>query len=192
MGPAGCRTSERRTGPPCRLDRHDRQYSHCRRRCYRRSCIHHLSCRCRPTAIPRLQRLHGRQLAGLCSDVAQPRTATSANESVLSYSRRNHLLIQKHPGCRLSRNNLPGIPAASPSTGHGGLENVISTDAPLTQLAVSVPAQGRPINELPPFHTITIDGVICGVDDKKTTACKDPQGRGFVLSPSWSGWLPHI
>jgi hypothetical protein len=45
---------------------------------------------------------------------------------------------------------------------------------------------------LPPFHTLTVFGVICGVDDKKTTACKDPQGRGFVLSPSWSGWLPHV
>ncbi|SPM39834.1 hypothetical protein MNAB215_2027, partial [Mycobacterium numidiamassiliense] len=25
-----------------------------------------------------------------------------------------------------------------------------------------------------------------------TTACKDPQGHGFVLSPRGSGWLPHV
>jgi len=43
---------------------------------------------------------------------------------------------------------------------------------------------------LSPFHTLTVFGVTCGVDDKKMTACKDPQGRGFVLSPSWSGWIP--
>ncbi|MBZ4620668.1 hypothetical protein GBO18_12020, partial [Mycobacterium avium subsp. hominissuis] len=36
------------------------------------------------------------------------------------------------------------------------------------------------------------DGVVCGVDDSGTTACKDPQGRGFVLSPHGSGWLPHV
>ncbi|QCR71458.1 hypothetical protein FCV17_06315 [Mycobacterium avium subsp. hominissuis] len=33
---------------------------------------------------------------------------------------------------------------------------------------------------------------ICGVDNSGTTACKDPQGRGFVLSPHGSGWLPHV
>jgi hypothetical protein len=30
------------------------------------------------------------------------------------------------------------------------------------------------------------------VDNAGTTACKDPQGRGFVLSPRGSAWLPHV
>jgi len=46
--------------------------------------------------------------------------------------------------------------------------------------------------QLPAFHTIIVNGVTCGVDDKKMTACKDPQGRGFILSPAWSGWLPNL
>ncbi|MGC7358062.1 hypothetical protein RA989_19565, partial [Mycobacteroides abscessus subsp. massiliense] len=45
---------------------------------------------------------------------------------------------------------------------------------------------------LPAYHSITVNGVICGVDDKGTTACKDPQGRGFVLSKQGSGWIPKI
>jgi hypothetical protein len=52
--------------------------------------------------------------------------------------------------------------------------------------------QGTPIKALPPNHSITVDGVICGVDGAGMTACKDPQGRGFILSPSWSGWSAHI
>jgi hypothetical protein len=41
-------------------------------------------------------------------------------------------------------------------------------------------------------HSITVNGIICGADNAGTTACKDPQGRGFVLSPHGSGWLPHV
>lgn len=52
--------------------------------------------------------------------------------------------------------------------------------------------QGHKISVLPPFHSISVEGMICGVDDNGTTACKDPQGRGFILSSSWSGWLPKI
>lgn len=51
---------------------------------------------------------------------------------------------------------------------------------------------GQSIRTLPPSHSITADGVVCGVDDSGTTACKDPQGRGFILSPAWSGWLPKV
>ncbi|CAG6866798.1 hypothetical protein [Mycobacterium avium] len=42
------------------------------------------------------------------------------------------------------------------------------------------------------MHSITVDGVICGVDNSGTTACKDPQDRGFILSPHGSKWLPHV
>lgn len=50
----------------------------------------------------------------------------------------------------------------------------------------------NPFKTLPPFHSITVNGVVCGVDDSRTTACKDPNGQGFVLSPNGSGWLPHV
>src|SRR5882757_9154285 len=43
-----------------------------------------------------------------------------------------------------------------------------------------------------PFHSITFNGATCGVDDSGTTACEDSQGRGFILSPAWSGWLPKV
>ena len=52
--------------------------------------------------------------------------------------------------------------------------------------------QGHKLRVLPPFHSITVDGMVCGVDDTGTTACKDAQGRGFVLSPQASGWLPKV
>ena len=58
--------------------------------------------------------------------------------------------------------------------------------------SVNNTVQGHPIKTLPPLHSITVDGVICGVDDAGTTACKDPQGRAFVLSPHGSGWLAHV
>ncbi|MBS9535178.1 hypothetical protein KIH27_16445 [Mycobacterium sp. M1] len=59
-------------------------------------------------------------------------------------------------------------------------------------LGTSDTIHDQPIKTLPPFHSIALGGVICGVDDAGTTACKDPQGRGFVLSPKGSGWLPHV
>ncbi|MDR3663178.1 MAG: hypothetical protein P4L86_22810 [Mycobacterium sp.] len=62
----------------------------------------------------------------------------------------------------------------------------------------SLNAEGRrggPTNNLktlPPFHALTVNGVICGVEDARTTACKDAQCRGFVLSPKGAIWLPHV
>lgn len=54
------------------------------------------------------------------------------------------------------------------------------------------PIQGRPIKTLAPQHSITVDAAVCGVNDDKTTVCKDPLCSGFVLSPNGSGWLPHV
>lgn len=95
-------------------------------------------------------------------------------------------------GCR--GNNLPGIPAASPAptADHGGRINGISTSAGLRQYGVPA-GDSEPVAKLlAPFHSITVDGVICGVDDAGTTACRDGQGQGFVLSAHGSGWLPHV
>ncbi|WP_155769503.1 hypothetical protein [Mycobacterium asiaticum] len=90
-----------------------------------------------------------------------------------------------------SGNNLPAIPPAS------GLNEVnwIGTDTGLkktTEGPISGVVHGQQVKTLPPFHSITLSGVICGVDDAKMTACKDAQGRGFVLSPAGSGWLPKV
>ncbi|GBE67120.1 hypothetical protein MFM001_35820 [Mycobacterium sp. MFM001] len=91
------------------------------------------------------------------------------------------------PSAACTGNNFPAVPPAS-----GDSVNSISTSTGLGQTNAPIAAQGRPIKTLPPMHSITVNGVICGVDGGGTTACKDPQGQGFVLSPSGSGWLPHV
>ena len=94
-------------------------------------------------------------------------------------------------GAACAGNNLPSIPplCEPPKRNYGASE--ISTDTGIRE--VGLPCDNKSQGKvLPPFHTLTVYGVTCGVDDKKTTACKDPQGRGFVLSQHGSGWLPHI
>lgn len=97
-------------------------------------------------------------------------------------------------GC--SGNNFPGVPPAAPTEGGTPRVNAISTSSPIHPGGDTTGAdgtiQGQPIKTLPPFHSLSLGGVTCGVDDAGTTACKDPQGRGFVLSPKGSGWLPHV
>jgi len=98
-------------------------------------------------------------------------------------------------GC--TGNNFPGIPPApsDPAAGKPGADSIMTDDGLGTTNAiysVNNTVQGHPIKTLPPLHSITVDGVICGVDDAGTTACKDPQGRAFVLSPHGSGWLAHL
>lgn len=89
-------------------------------------------------------------------------------------------------GC--TGNNFPGIPPAASNPSEG--VNSIRTDIGLRQTNTPIAtANGPSFKTLPPFHTLTVDGVICGVDDAQTTACRDPQGRAFVLSPRGSGWL---
>lgn len=89
-------------------------------------------------------------------------------------------------------NNFPAVP---PAAGPGTV-NVIGTASGLAQsgnpIAPNGKVYGRCLKTLPPKHSITVDGVICGVDDSGVTACKDRQGRGFVLSPHGSVWLPHM
>jgi hypothetical protein len=89
-------------------------------------------------------------------------------------------------------NNFPAVP---PATGASNV-NVIDTTTGLGQtndpVAPDGNVYGHPLKTLPPQHSITVEGVICGVDNAGTTACKDPRGHGFVLSPRGSGWLPHV
>lgn len=93
-------------------------------------------------------------------------------------------------------NNLPAVPPA-PSNPNAGITGVnwIGTTTGLKQTNEGEPSRvidGRPVKTLPPGRSITVNGIVCGVDNAGTTACKDPQGRGFVLSPHGSGWLPHV
>jgi hypothetical protein len=94
-------------------------------------------------------------------------------------------------------NNFPGVPPVEtdPAKGLNGA-NWIGTLTRLKKTGNPISTDGtfrdQPIKTLPPFHSITFNGMTCGVDDKGTTACKDAQGRGFILSPSWSGWLPKV
>ncbi|MBS9534751.1 hypothetical protein KIH27_14250 [Mycobacterium sp. M1] len=98
-------------------------------------------------------------------------------------------------GC--SGNNFPKVPPQvwNPAAGITGV-NTISTDYGLSATNAAYPfghkVHGRLVKTLPPLHFIAVDGVVCGADDKQMVACKDAQGRGFILSPSWSGWLPHV
>jgi hypothetical protein len=104
--------------------------------------------------------------------------------------------VRPGSGAACAGNNLPGIPPASPTPGGTPRVNLIGTDGPVQPssgvLGTSDTVRGHPIKALPPMHSITANGVICGVDGSGTTACKDPQGRGFVLSPNGSGWLSHV
>jgi len=94
-------------------------------------------------------------------------------------------------------NNFPAVPPVKtdPSRGLNGA-NWIGTSTGLkvtgSPSITGNTFRGQPVKTLPPFHSIAFFGMICGVDDSGTTACKDAQGRGFILSPSWSGWLPKV
>lgn len=98
------------------------------------------------------------------------------------------------PGAACSGNNFPNIAPVAQS--EGGLRvNGIGTDFPLQETTTPLGTDGRvhdqPLKTLPPFHSITVDGVTCGVDNARGTACKDGQGHGFMLSPAWTGLLPR-
>jgi hypothetical protein len=95
-------------------------------------------------------------------------------------------------------NNFPGI-APNPETSPQGVrgQNAIATDTGLQQTGTPVGSgdntvQGNPIRPLPALHSITVNGATCGVDNTSTTACKDSQGRGFIISPHGTVWPPHV
>lgn len=88
-------------------------------------------------------------------------------------------------------NNFPRIPPATPASDGSGRLNWIGTSSRLQQTTPSGPEPSG-VKTLPPLHSITVNGTICGVDNSGTTACKDSQGHGFVLSPHGSAWLPHV
>lgn len=96
------------------------------------------------------------------------------------------------PGAGCSGPELPGLPPATndySAVTIDTLKGIGDTNSPASQ---DGKVHGNPVNTLPPFHTITADGTICGVDDAGTTACKDAEGHGFVLSPQGSRYLPKV
>ena len=98
------------------------------------------------------------------------------------------------PQCR--GNNFPAVPPAASDPARGlNRANWIGTVTGLKQTNEGTPTNvvnGHPIKTLPPLHSITVGSAVCGVDDAGMTACKDSQGRAFVLSPQGSGWLPKV
>lgn len=92
-------------------------------------------------------------------------------------------------GC--TGDNIPGVaekdknPYTYVSTG-SGIEPTAST--PYKNGKV----QGHDLKTLPPLHSMTVEGAICGVDDVGTTACKGSDGSGFVLSKRGSTWFPKV
>lgn len=95
------------------------------------------------------------------------------------------------PSVGCTGNNLPGLPEPVPAG--RGLMNSIGTNTGVRKSTTPLSAPGAPaFKVLPPMHSIEVDGVICGVDDSGMTACRDPEGRGFILSSSWSGWIPKV
>jgi hypothetical protein len=97
------------------------------------------------------------------------------------------------PSAGCTGNNFPGVAAMQCDPAMRAYEvNAISTGRGIWQTSDTSCDSTPTAKVLPPFHTLTVYGVTCGVDDAGMTACKDPQGRGFVLSPSWSGWIPKV
>lgn len=95
-------------------------------------------------------------------------------------------------GC--TGNNFPNVPPQewkpeAGITGVNSIDTVSGLSATNAPISMDGTVHGHPVKTLPPFHSITVDGITCGVDDEKTTACRDAQGRGFILSPAWSGKL---
>lgn len=95
-------------------------------------------------------------------------------------------------------NNFAGVPPDTETSAQGAHgANWIGTNTPLQQTGTPVASddhtvQGHPVRPLPALHSLTVGGTICGVDNASTTACKDPQGRGFIISPQGTFSLPHV
>lgn len=87
--------------------------------------------------------------------------------------------------------NIPGVPDSDK-----GPFTTVASDTGI-QAAGSTPygdgtVQGQPIKALGPGQSIFVSGTRCGVDPAGVVACKDFQGRGFVISPQGTTWLPHV
>lgn len=86
--------------------------------------------------------------------------------------------------------NLPGIQSKDKNP-YTYVDTVSGIQRAGSTQFVNNSVHGTPIKQLPPMHSIAVGGVTCGVDGAGLTACKDSENEGFILSPSWSGWLKH-
>lgn len=70
-----------------------------------------------------------------------------------------------------------------PDKGPGNWKVRVATDKAATlEQASSKPPEGGPYKLLPALHMISYEGILCGADDKGTTACRIGD-HGFVLTP---------
>jgi hypothetical protein len=70
-----------------------------------------------------------------------------------------------------------------PDRGPGNWKVRVATDKAATiEQGSSKPPEGGPYKLLPARHTISYQGILCGVDDKGTTACRVGD-HGFILAP---------
>jgi hypothetical protein len=98
-------------------------------------------------------------------------------------------------GCNFTKyHGIPPIPMQwSDGTGFKQRDGLYSIDTNSRLRALNEsPPDTSALKTLPPMHSITVNSTTCGVDDSGTTACVDGQGQAFMLSPQWSGWLPHV
>jgi hypothetical protein len=95
-------------------------------------------------------------------------------------------------------NNFPGAPPNTETCAQGAhganwiAPNIAPEPTGTPPASNDHTVHGHPLWPLPALHPITVGGSICGVDAGRTTACKDPQGRGFMISPQGSFSLPHV
>ncbi len=86
--------------------------------------------------------------------------------------------------------NLPGIQSKDKNP-YTYVDTVSGIQRAGSTQFVDNKVHGTPIKQLPAMHSISVGGVTCGVDGAGQTACRDSENEGFILSPSWSGWLKH-
>jgi len=127
--------------------------------------------------------LHPGRCPQLLHRASQSRASTNRQGVFSDAGRDTVQLLSGTVGCK--GDNLPGVQAKDkhPYTDIGtdsGIQPSTSTSYNNGLI------KGHKIKTLPAFHSITADAVICGVDDAHTTAFKDAQGRGFVMSPRGS------
>jgi hypothetical protein len=87
--------------------------------------------------------------------------------------------------------NIPGV-AGNDKNPYTSLSTASGIKAATSTPYSNGTVQGQPIRTLPPLQSIAVAGDLCGVDNAGSTACKDYQGRGFVISQQGTRWLPHV
>jgi hypothetical protein len=85
---------------------------------------------------------------------------------------------------------IPGV-----ADGDRGSLTAVATDTGIRAVGstpyAEASVEGLPIRSLPAGQSIFVSGTRCGVAAAGVLACKDFQGRGFVISAQSTAWLEH-